>query len=97
MIENPMYSGAGYPPEDVPALECPICAQAVYEGDTLYDWFEGWICEDCLKDEIGALTEREQAEMSGESVAYTRQMMENASNAKEKAEILSIEYREVEA
>lgn len=76
MLENPMVSG--YSPEREPEAEyaCPRCQAGLAPDETVYEWIDDYLCRDCYKDAILSISEQDRAEMSGESIAYTEQMLE---------------------
>ena len=56
------------PPE--PFCVLADCQHEVYEGERLFDWEGHWICGDCLKDKVAALSIEELADAFGCS-SYT--------------------------
>lgn len=96
IIENGMVAGYGYhniPFEDDPAQECASCRMNLYEGDKVFDWDGDEVCGECLVENINKLSLQERAEMTGESIAYTEQALDDAYTADQYAEILNIESR----
>lgn len=106
MLENPMVTGKGCydngqfdaPKKRYKPVEytCPRCWCGIPLEQTVYEWDEKWICEDCFNDAIGSMTLYDLSEMSGEEECYTKQMLEGASSTEEKADILYIEMSKAE-
>jgi hypothetical protein len=98
-VENPMVTGEwpyNIPFTEDPDTECPSCGMGLFEGDAIYEWDGDDICGDCLIENINRLTDKERSEMSGESIAVTEQMMEEARTAEDYAEIFYIEHSHVD-
>lgn len=60
-----------------------------------YFWDEHWVDEDAFMKEVAKLQPWELAEATGESVAYTKQMLENAKTPQDIAEVLGITVQEL--
>jgi len=70
-------------------MTCPTC-KARLQKERVYLW-DG--CADCFLAAADSLSGREIAEMTGESVAYSKQMLAYANGAVETADLLRIEHR----
>ena len=99
MLENPMVSGVGLnaiPFEDEPDEHCEACGCGMFYGETAYDWDGDWVCDECLVESVKKLSMAERSEMSGESIAYTEQILEDIYTADGYADVLNIDTKELE-
>ena len=107
MIENTMVSGIGKPDEAMmhakgiyedyapdPVYRCERCKDKLRSDTIVYEWGDDWICEDCMDDAVMSLDPSDWAEMTGESVAYTKQMVEMADTYEKLADLMRLEKAE---
>jgi hypothetical protein len=103
-IENTMVTGWGKPDEvrmyakgifedytPDPVYRCGRCKDTLMRDTIVYEWGNDWLCEDCMNDAVMSLDPKDWAEMTGESVAYTKQMVEMARTYEDLAELMHIE------
>ena len=79
IIDNPMVTGEwGYdtPFTVEPDVECPVCHVGMFYGDELYSLDGDWMCKDCIEELVYRMTPKEWADITGESIAYTEQMVD---------------------
>jgi hypothetical protein len=101
-LDNPLATGT-FPYDDLPEADytCPRCAEPLEPDTPMFYWGEGregaWVCGDCFKDAVFSLNAHERAEMCGESVVYTEQMVDSArNNPGELADILYVDISTAE-
>jgi len=99
-IENTMVTGYGKPDEVIwsvhgyepdPVYRCERCKDKLRGDATVYNWDGEWFCEDCMNDAVNSLSPEDRADVVGESVAYTEQMVELARTYGELAEVMKLE------
>lgn len=106
-IENTMVSGIGKPDEAMmyakgisedytpdPVYRCERCKDALMRNAIVYEWGSEWFCEDCMNDAVMSLDPMDWAEMTGECVAYTKQMVEMADTYEKLADLMRLEKAE---
>ena len=100
-VENTMVTGYGKPDEATlvafgndPVYPCERCKHELHANATVYNWNGEWFCEDCMNDAVNSLSPEERAEMTGESIAYTEQMVELARTYQDLAFVMKIEASE---
>ena len=100
-IENTMVTGCGKPDEAMlaafgndPVYLCERCKHELHANATVYNWDGEWFCDDCMNDAVNSLSPEDRAEMTGESIAYTEQMVELARTYQDLAFVMKIEASE---
>lgn len=102
-IENTMVTGYGKPDEVIwsvhgyepdPVYRCERCKDKLLGDATVYNWDGEWFCDDCMNDAVNSLSPEDRAEMAGESIAYTEQMIELAKTYNDLAFVMGIETSE---
>ena len=105
-IENTMYSGymkpdtQYYQPFRYKApdhYDCPRCGLEMSLKATVYEWDDKHLCGECMVDSIHHLLPWERAEMCGESISVTEQLMTDANgDANKIAAMLDIDTKKAE-
>lgn len=103
-VENTMVTGCGKPDtvrmyakgifEDCapdPVYRCERCKDKLRGDTTVYEWSGEWFCEDCMNDAVMSLSPEDRADIVGEEICYTEQMVEMARTYEDLAELMHIE------
>lgn len=103
-IENTMFSGIGKPDEAMmhakgifedctpdPVYRCERCKDELRSDAIVYEWDGEWFCEDCMNDAVNSLSPEDRADIVGEEICYTEQMVEMARTYEDLAELMHIE------
>ena len=103
-VENTMVTGYGKPDtvrmyakgifEDYapdPVYRCDRCKDKLRGDTTVYEWSGEWFCEDCMNDAVMSLSPEDRADIVGEEICYTEQMVEMARTYEDLAELMHIE------
>lgn len=104
-IENTMVSGYGKPDEariyvtkDIfgdyipdPVYRCERCKDKLLGDATVYNWDGEWFCEDCMNDAVNSLSPEDRADVVGESIGDTEQMVEAAKTYHDLAFVMKLE------
>ena len=97
-IENTMVTGWGKPDEAMlvafgndPVYRCERCKYELHANATVYNWDGEWFCEDCMNDAVMSMSPADRADVVGESVAYSEQMVEMARTYEDLADLMHIE------
>lgn len=103
-IENTMVSGIGKPDEAMmhakgiledctpePVYRCERCKDKLRADTIVYEWGDDWLCEDCMNDAVMSLSPEDRADIVGEEICYTEQMIEMARTYEALAELMHIE------
>lgn len=106
-IENTMFSGIGKPDEAMmhakgifedctpdPVYRCERCKDELRSDTIVYEWDGEWFCEDCMNDAVNSLSPEDRADMVGEEICYTEQMVEMARTYEDLAELMRLEKAE---
>jgi hypothetical protein len=106
-IENTMVTGWGKPDEAMvyakgifddytpdPVYRCERCKDTLMRNTIVYEWGNDWICEDCMNDAVNSLSPEDRADMVGEEICYTEQMVEMAKTYEDLAELMRLEKAE---
>ncbi len=104
MIENTMVTGYGKPDEVLmhakgifedyapePVYRCERCKDTLMRNTIVYEWGDDWLCEDCMNDAVMSLSPEDRADIVGEEICYTEQMVEMARTYEDLAELMHIE------
>lgn len=52
-IDNPMFTGEGFPADPEVITHCPRCLHDIYEGENMYELDKvGYVCEPCFSEEL---------------------------------------------
>ena len=107
MIENTMVTGYGKPDtvrmygkgifEDYtpdPVYRCERCKDKLRGDTTVYEWGGEWFCEDCMNDAVMSLSPEDRADIVGEEICYTEQMVEMARTYEDLADLMRLERAE---
>lgn len=106
-VENTMVSGIGKPDEAmmhakgiyedyVPdsVYRCERCKDKLRADTIVYEWGGEWFCEDCMNDAVMSMSPADRADIVGEEICYTEQMVEMARTYEALAELMCLERAE---
>lgn len=87
-IENTMYSGYMKPDRQYyqpvrykcpDHYDCPRCGIELGLKHKTYDWNDQWMCGECMVDSVMSLSPEARAEITGETIKYTEQVVQDAN------------------